>query len=60
MRYKITYKYTIHFPDPGEPIVEIREMEVEVKNEEQLSAELKNFRSERLSEVIKVEKNEKD
>ena len=59
MRYKITYKYTIHFPDPRESIVEIREMEIEVKNEDQLSAELKNFEARGCREVIKVEKMKK-
>ena len=59
MRYKITYKYNIHFPDPREPIVEIRKMEIEVKDGKQLSEELKNFEARGCREVIKVEKMKK-
>lgn len=56
MKYKITYKYTIHFPDPREPIVQIREMEIEVRNDTQLSMELKNFEAKGNREVIKIGK----
>lgn len=33
MKYRITYKYSVHFPDPRKALSFVREMDIEVKDE---------------------------
>lgn len=58
MKYKITYKYSVHFPDPRKALTFVREMDVEVKDEKQLYKELERFEADGKHEVIEIRKIE--
>lgn len=58
MKYRITYKYSIHFPDPRGTLSFVREMDVEVKDEKQLYKELERFEDKGKREVIIIKKIE--
>ena len=58
MRYKITYKYNVHYPDPRGTLSFVREMDVEVKDEKQLYKELERFEADGKREVISIKKIE--
>nr|DAP00718.1 MAG TPA: hypothetical protein [Caudoviricetes sp.]DAS14846.1 MAG TPA: hypothetical protein [Caudoviricetes sp.] len=58
MKYKITYKYSVHFPDPRKALTFVREMDVEVKDEKQLYKELERFEADGKREVIEIRKIE--
>ena len=60
MKYKITYKYNVHYPDPRGTLSFVREMEIEVKNEKQLFKELERLEAGGKREVINIEKIEKE
>ena len=58
MRYKITYKYNVHYPDPRGTLSFVREMDFEVKDEKQLYKELERFEADGKREVISIKKIE--
>ena len=58
MKYKITYKYSVHFPDPRKALSFVREMDIEVKDEKQLYKELERFEDKGKREVIEIRKIE--
>ena len=58
MKYRITYKYSIHFPDPRGTLSFVREMDFEVKDEKQLYKELERFEADGKREVIEIRKIE--
>jgi len=58
MKYKITYKYNVHYPDPRGTLSFVREMDVEVKDEKQLFKELERFEADGKREVIIIKKIE--
>lgn len=58
MKYKITYKYNVHYPDPRGALSFVREMDVEVKDEKQLFKELERFEADGKREVISIKKIE--
>lgn len=58
MKYKITYKYNVHYPDPRGTLSFVREMDVEVKDEKQLFKELERFEADGKREVIEIRKIE--
>ena len=58
MKYRITYKYSVHFPDPRGTLSFVREMDVEVKDEKQLFKELERFEADGKREVIEIRKIE--
>ena len=60
MKYRITYKYSIHFPDPRGTLSFVREMDVEVKDEKQLYKELERFEANGKREVIEIRKIENE
>lgn len=60
MKYRITYKYSIHFPDPRGTLSFVREMDVEVKDEKQLYKELERFEDKGKREVIIIKKIENE
>ena len=60
MKYKITYKYTIHFLDPRGTLSFVREMDVEVKDEKQLYNQIERFEADGKREVIEIRKIENE
>nr|DAN80548.1 MAG TPA: hypothetical protein [Caudoviricetes sp.] len=58
MKYRITYKYSVHFPDPRGTLSFVREMDFEVKDEKQLYKELECFEDKGKREVIIIKKIE--
>ena len=58
MKYKITYKYSVHYPDSRGTLSFVREMHVEVKDEKQLYKELECFEDKGKREVIEIRKIE--
>jgi len=60
MKYRITYKYNLHFPDPRGTLSFVREMNVEVKDEKQLYKELERFEGKGKREVISIKKTENE
>ena len=58
MKYKITYKYNVHYPDPRGTLSFVREMDFEVKDEKQLYKELERFEADGKREVISIKKIE--
>lgn len=58
MKYRITYKYSVHFPDPRGTLSFVCEMDVEVKDEKQLFKELERFEADGKREVISIKKIE--
>lgn len=58
MKYRITYKYSVHFPDPRKALSFVREMDIEVKDEKQLYKELERFEAGGKREVIIIKKIE--
>ena len=58
MKYKITYKYNVHYPDPRGTLSFVREMDVEVKDEKQLYKELERVEADGKREVISIKKIE--
>jgi len=60
MKYKITYKYSVHFPDPRGTLSFVREMDFEVKDEKQLFKELERFEADGKREVIEIRKIENE
>nr|DAY33545.1 MAG TPA: hypothetical protein [Caudoviricetes sp.] len=60
MKYRITYKYSVHFPDPRGTLSFVREMDVEVKDEKQLFKELERFEADGKREVIEIRKIENE
>ena len=58
MKYKITYKYNVHYPDSRGTLSFVREMEIEAKNEKQLFKELECFEADGKREVIEIRKIE--
>ena len=60
MKYKITYKYNVHYPDPRGTLSFVREMDVEVKDEKQLFKELERFEADGKREVIEIRKIENE
>ena len=58
MKYKITYKYNVHYPDPRGALSFVREMDFEVKDEKQLYKELERFEDKGKREVIIIKKIE--
>nr|DAW57274.1 MAG TPA: hypothetical protein [Caudoviricetes sp.] len=58
MKYRITYKYSVHFPDPRGTLSFVREMDFEVKDEKQLYKELERFEDKGKREVIIIKKIE--
>ena len=60
MKYRITYKYSIHFPDPRGTLSFVREMDVEVKDEKQLYKELERFEDKGKREVLIIKKIENE
>ena len=60
MKYKITYKYSVHYPDSRGTLSFVREMDVEVKDEKQLYKELERFENKGKREVIIIKKIENE
>ena len=60
MKYRITYKYSIHYPDSRGTLSFVREMDVEVKDEKQLFKELERFEADGKREVISIKKIENE
>ena len=60
MKYKITYKYNVHYPDPRGTLSFVREMDFEVKSEKQLFKELERFEDKGKREVIIIKKIENE
>lgn len=58
MKYKITYKYNVHYPDPRGTLSFVREMNVEVKDEKQLYNQIERFEADGKREVIEIRKIE--
>lgn len=58
MKYKITYKYSVHYPDSRGTLSFVREMDFEVKDEKQLYKELERFEDKGKREVIIIKKIE--
>ena len=60
MKYKITYKYNVHYPDPRGTLSFVREMDVEVKDEKQLYNQIERFEADGKREVIEIRKIENE
>jgi hypothetical protein len=60
MKYKITYKYSVHYPDSRGTLSFVREMDFEVKDEKQLFKELERFEANGKREVIEIRKIENE
>ena len=58
MKYKITYKYNVHYPGPRGTLSFVREMNVKVEDEKQLYKELERFEADGKREVISIKKIE--
>ena len=58
MKYKITYKYSVHFPDPRGTLSFVREMNVKVEDEKQLYNQIERFEADGKHEVIEIRKIE--
>jgi hypothetical protein len=60
MKYRITYKYSIHFPDPRGTLSFVREMNVKVEDEKQLYNQIERFEADGKREVIEIRKIENE
>nr|DAI36833.1 MAG TPA: hypothetical protein [Caudoviricetes sp.] len=60
MKYKITYKYSVHFPDPRGTLSFVREMNVKVEDEKQLYNQIERFEADGKREVIEIRKIENE
>lgn len=60
MKYRITYKYSIHFPDPRGILSFVREMDVKVEDEKQLYNQIERFEADGKREVIEIRKIENE
>jgi hypothetical protein len=58
MKYKITYKYNVHYPDPRGTLSFVREMNVKVEDEKQLYKQIERFEADGKREVIEIRKIE--
>ena len=56
MKYKITYKYNVHYPDSRGTLSFVRE--VKVKDEKQLYKQIERFEANGKHEVIEIRKIE--